>query len=148
MLMRLSKNTFVRFYGPYTYIRNRYGNQDFMFKNSDCFFKHIGRIVREESEIISSIVSEFSDVDLLRRNKVDIDAVVDSRHYYSHFVPLKKKPKTLDGIELFKESRKIRILLMCCILSFRYRKQCCYFLFFLCFNSYCFSKVNLFVISI
>lgn len=63
MLMRLSKNTFVRFYGPYTYIRNRYGNQDFMFKNSDCFFKHIGRIVREESEIISSIVSEFSDVD-------------------------------------------------------------------------------------
>lgn len=63
MLMRLSRNTFVRFYGPYTYIRNRYGNQDFMFKNADHFFKHIGRNVHEETEIISSIASGFNDVD-------------------------------------------------------------------------------------
>lgn len=44
--------------------------------------------------------------------------MIDSRHYFSHFLPKCKKPKALDGMELFKESRKIRVLLICCILSF------------------------------
>lgn len=63
MLMRLSKNTFVRYYGPYTYIRNRHGNQDYMFKDATPFFKHIERAPHEESEIIAKVVSEFDNAD-------------------------------------------------------------------------------------
>ena len=68
--------------------------------------------------ILNELISEFSDVDLLRRNKVDIDAVVDSRHYYSHFLPLSNKPKRLEDWPLIKEAKKLRVLLICCVLSF------------------------------
>jgi hypothetical protein len=68
--------------------------------------------------IITELVNEFKEVKLLTEASMDIDAIVDSRHYYSHFLPKSKKPKTLDGIKLFEESKKLRILLICCILSF------------------------------
>lgn len=63
MLMRLSENTFVRFYGQYAYIRNRHGNQDFMFKNAMPFFKYIERVPHEESEIVAKVISEFENAD-------------------------------------------------------------------------------------
>ena len=40
------------------------------------------------------------------------------KHYYSHFMNKSQKPNTLDGIELYKLTGKLRILLICCVLSF------------------------------
>lgn len=68
--------------------------------------------------LLSELIAEFEDVELINKASINIEAVIDSRHYFSHFLPKCKKPKALDGMELFKESRKIRVLLICCILSF------------------------------
>ena len=68
--------------------------------------------------LLSKLIAEFKDVELINKASINIEAVVDSRHYYSHFLPKCNKPKALDGIELLKESRKIRVLLICCLLSF------------------------------
>lgn len=68
--------------------------------------------------LLNELIAEFKDIELIAIANINVAAVVDSRHYYSHFLPKCNKPKTLDGIELLKESRKIRVLLICCILSF------------------------------
>jgi len=68
--------------------------------------------------IFSELVTEFGDIKLIKNAQINIDAIVDSRHYYSHFVPRSKKPKTLDGFELLNEARKIRVILICCVLSY------------------------------
>ncbi len=67
--------------------------------------------------MLTELLSEFSDIDLLKRNTIDIDAVVDSRIYFSHFMPKTSNLKSIDGWELLEEARKLRILLLCCVLS-------------------------------
>lgn len=67
--------------------------------------------------ILTELLSEFSDINLLSRNAIDIDAVVDSRIYFSHFMPKTDKLKAIDGWNLLEEARKLRILLLCCVLS-------------------------------
>lgn len=67
--------------------------------------------------ILIELLSEFSDIELLNRYVIDVDAVVDSRIYFSHFMPKTDKLKTIDGWDLLEEARKLRILLLCCVLS-------------------------------
>ena len=67
--------------------------------------------------MLTELLNEFSDIDLLKRNTIDIDAVVDSRIYFSHFMPKTSNLKAIDGWELLEEARKLRILLLCCVLS-------------------------------
>ena len=67
--------------------------------------------------MLKELISEFSDVDLITKSEIDVDAVVDSRIYFSHFMPKSKSSKALDGIKLFEQTKKIRILLLCCVLS-------------------------------
>lgn len=67
--------------------------------------------------ILTELLTEFSDIDLLKRNTIDLDAVVDSRIYFSHFMPKTSNLKVIDGWELLEEARKLRILLLCCVLS-------------------------------
>ena len=68
--------------------------------------------------ILNELMAEFNDISILRTCDMNIKAIVDSRHYYSHFLPLSKKPNKLEGWPLIKEAKKLRILLMCCVLSF------------------------------
>lgn len=70
------------------------------------------------NEILNELLKEFDDIELLNKCGIDIEAVIDSRHYYSHFVEQTKKPKKLDGWPLIKQAKKLRILLICCVLSF------------------------------
>lgn len=67
--------------------------------------------------MLESLIKEFSDIDLIRRCNIDIDAVVDSRNYFSHFMPKSPNSKVLDGWELYEQTIRIRILLICCVLS-------------------------------
>lgn len=67
--------------------------------------------------MLQELVLEFSDIDLVKKKRIDIEAVVDSRIYYSHFMPKSCKLKAIDGWELFEQTKKLRILLLCCVLS-------------------------------
>lgn len=75
MLMRLSDNTYVRQYGPYTYIRDRHENSDEMFKDAEPFFRWVTRIPMEWEEILANIVSVYDDAD---RDELacDFDAIM------------------------------------------------------------------------
>ena len=68
--------------------------------------------------MLEAIISEFSDIDKLKDDNIKIKQVVDSRHYYSHFMNKSKKPNTLDGWKLYNLTFKLRKLLICCILKF------------------------------
>lgn len=67
--------------------------------------------------IMGSLLDEFGNIELIQKCKIDKEAVVDSRNYYSHFMPKDKEPKALDGIELYELTMRLRILLICCVLS-------------------------------
>ena len=70
------------------------------------------------TKMLEAIISEFSDIDKLKDDNIKIKQVVDSRHYYSHFMNKSKKPNTLDGWELYNLTFNLRKLLICCILKF------------------------------
>ena len=63
MLMRLSKNTFVRQYGPFTYVLGRIRSYDQMFSDAEVFFRWIGREPREKSEILTNICGVYEGTD-------------------------------------------------------------------------------------
>lgn len=50
----------------------------------------------------------------------DLQAAKGSRHYYSHILKLEEKEKrhAVEGSELLNITRKLRLLLICCVLSF------------------------------
>lgn len=68
--------------------------------------------------ILNELISEFSCIDTIKKINIqnDISAIVDSRNYYSHFVRKSDKPKSKEGNELFKLTRIVRTLLICCVL--------------------------------
>lgn len=67
--------------------------------------------------MMGSLLDEFGDIELIQKCKIDKEAVVDSRNYYSHFMPKDKDSKALDGFELYELTMRLRILLICCVLS-------------------------------
>lgn len=67
--------------------------------------------------MIGSLLDEFDEIELVQKCDIDINAVVDSRNYFSHFMPKQKGSKALDGYELYKLTMRLRILLICCVLS-------------------------------
>ena len=82
--------------------------------------KECGLPERDYSDLyamMGSLIEEFDNVELVKQFKIDIGAVVDSRNYYSHFMPKSKKLKVVDGIELYNLTIRLRILLVCCVLS-------------------------------
>ena len=69
------------------------------------------------STIISEIKNSLSGIPKVSSMDIDIESVVDSRNYYSHFVDRSKKPKTLDGLPLYTLTEKLRAILLCLILE-------------------------------
>lgn len=68
--------------------------------------------------MICLLKSEFSPISKINKDSIDPKEVVDSRHYYSHFMEKTKKKNTLDGVELYELTHKLRKLLICCLLHF------------------------------
>lgn len=68
---------------------------------------------------IKQLLSEFNNISLIVNitDEIDIDSVVESRDYYSHFMNKDKKTKAADGIELYKMTHRLRILLICMFLN-------------------------------
>lgn len=62
MLMRLSNNTFVRQYGPFTYVLGRINSYDRMFSDAEVFFRWLTREPLEHDEIIKRICTVYDGV--------------------------------------------------------------------------------------
>ena len=63
MLMRLSKNAFVRQYGPFTYALERIRDYDQMFTDAEVFLRWIGREPIEREEVLRKICEVYADAD-------------------------------------------------------------------------------------
>lgn len=78
---------------------------------------------REETNFLAQIRAlrdEFKDIKKLSLTDEDLLVIRGSRHYYSHILKMdqKEKKQVADGMELFNITEKLRILLICCLLSF------------------------------
>ena len=62
MYIALSRNTYVREYGPYTYVRDRHGNSDVMFKNAAPFFSHFGKTPADLESVLDLIAAHYDGV--------------------------------------------------------------------------------------
>lgn len=66
---------------------------------------------------ISELLSEFSNIEIIQKANICIQACVNSRDYYSHFYTPKSSDIVFVGYELYQLTNKLRILLICCVLS-------------------------------
>lgn len=67
--------------------------------------------------ILKELLGTLSDIPSVTKLNLDIEAVVDSRNYYSHFVHKSNKPKSLDGLALYEQTKMLRKILLCLVLE-------------------------------
>ena len=82
-----------------------------------------GMRFRKEQKILpelQALKDEFSSIQRLNLTDDDLIVAAGSRNYYSHILKLEKKEikKALDGFKLLELTRKLRVLLLCCVMSF------------------------------
>lgn len=78
---------------------------------------------RKEQKLLPELQAlreEFKDIKKLKLTDKDLEAANGSRNYYSHILKLEKKEDkhALEGWELFDLTKKLRVLLICCVLNF------------------------------
>ncbi len=81
------------------------------------------RFRKEEKSFLNQLRAlrdEFKSIDKVCLTEEDLEAAKVSRHYYSHILSLKKKQtrNVLEGVPLFILTKKLRVLLICCVLNF------------------------------
>lgn len=69
---------------------------------------------------LQALKEEFKGINRLKLSDSDLEEANGSRNYYSHILKLEKKEKkqALEGAKLFDLTRKLRVLLICCVLDF------------------------------
>lgn len=80
------------------------------------------RFRREQKFLLElqDLKSEFAGIKRVQLSDDDLKQANGSRNYYSHILKLEKKEQklALEGAKLFSLTRKLRVLLICCVLSF------------------------------
>lgn len=61
------------------------------------------------------LLNKFNNIQKISNNPIDIKQVIESRNYYSHFFD--KTDSVLEGKELYFLTKKLRTILVCCVLS-------------------------------
>ncbi len=77
MYFKQSKNTFIRQYGPYTYILNQVSKIDQVFTDAEAFVRQIRREPRTVVEAVDALVKVFPPVDR-ETLEVDFQAFLES----------------------------------------------------------------------
>ena len=77
---------------------------------------------RKEGEFLKQLTNlrdEFKDIKRVSLTDADLKAAKGSRHYYSHILKLENKEikNALDGWGLYDLTKKLRVLLICCVLN-------------------------------
>lgn len=69
---------------------------------------------------LQALKEEFKGINRLKLSDGDLEEANGSRNYYSHILKLEKKEKkqALEGAKLFDLTKKLRLLLICCVLDF------------------------------
>lgn len=67
---------------------------------------------------VEQLFKEFHNVEYISIKQDELDAIKDSRDYFSHLLEIGKKPNAKDGFELYQLYYSLRKLLICCVLSF------------------------------
>ena len=78
---------------------------------------------RQENSLFEeykSLRNEFDGIKKLKLTDEDLKSAVGSRDYYSHILKIEKKAHkhALDGVDLYHLTKKLQILLICCVLNF------------------------------
>ena len=68
------------------------------------------------SNVLRYYSDEFKFIPNLNFDENEIAEIKDSRHYYTHLLPVGKKQNVVDGIELLKYFKRLRIHLLCIVL--------------------------------
>jgi len=63
MKIRLSKNAFVRQYGPFTYVLERIRDYDQMFQDAEVFMRWISREPIEKEQVLRNVCGVYADTD-------------------------------------------------------------------------------------
>lgn len=106
-------------YGSVDFLNIIQAIEGFWWRFRDDAYRQVNNTKTTQlNTIINELIMEFDRIVLLKECGINIDSSVDSRHYYSHFFKKSKKQHTLYGWELIKEAKKLRILLLCCVLSY------------------------------
>jgi hypothetical protein len=66
---------------------------------------------------LNHLYSKYSDIQIIENNKPSLEQVIDSRHYYSHFLPDGKKKNVCKSWDLYGLAEKLKPLLISCILT-------------------------------
>lgn len=79
--------------------------EGFWWRFREDKYRKDNRIQKKErtalKTIIKKIVEEFNPINKVEGLDFNFESIVDSRHYYSHFMNKKDKPHTLDGLDLY-----------------------------------------------
>ena len=69
MLLRLSKNAYVRQYGPFTYVIERIKNFDQVYLDAEVFFRWLTREPMEIAEVLGKICKVYEGADQFQINQ-------------------------------------------------------------------------------
>lgn len=64
---------------------------------------------------LSELYEMFHDINRIQAQQIDLATVVDSRNYYSHFYYTNSSATIVDGFELYDITKKLKLLLICCV---------------------------------
>jgi hypothetical protein len=98
--------------------RRFYKSSDFLFV-IQALEGYCNRFEKESNlrDLLTDLYAKFNDIEIVAKNKPDFNKVIDSRHHYSHILPIGKKINVCKGIELYELAEKLKPLLISCILS-------------------------------
>lgn len=79
-------------------------------------FQKNGRIsLKDRLEDLIQIYS--TSVQKIGSSNLNVQEVVDTRDYFTHFFPRNTKSNLVEGAELYELTKKLRLLLVCCVLD-------------------------------
>ena len=98
----------------------KFSSADFLvvIQAIDGYYKRFKKAGTDLYKILVNLVNEFSDVNCLELVPDDFWKIVNSRDYYSHLLPVRKKEHILSWHELHELDFQLRKLLICCLLQF------------------------------
>lgn len=98
----------------------KFSSADFLvvIQAIDGYYKRFKKARTDLYKILVNLVNEFSDVNCLELVQDDFWKIVNSRDYYSHLLPVRKKEHILSWHELHELDLQLRKLLICCLLQF------------------------------
>ena len=98
----------------------KFSSADFLvtIQAIDGYYKRFKKDGTDLYKILINLVNDFSDVICLELVQDDFWKIVNSRDYYSHLLPVRKKEHILSWYELHDLDFQLRKLLICCLLQF------------------------------